>query len=105
MSVCESSALPDYNGLGLRCACCGKEQPNNIAHLTKYAVHGRGTTEPPAPVSPRTASLKRTLVLGIVVLCCYSCTQRRLDRVTGVIHQASRGLMVCTKMPPCPCVL
>ena len=35
-------------------ACCGKEQPNNTANLPKYAVHGRGATKPPAPVSPRT---------------------------------------------------
>ena len=41
-------------------ACRGKEQPNNIAYLPKYAVHGGGTTKPPAPVSPRTASLLET---------------------------------------------
>ena len=39
-------------------ACCGKEQPNNVANLPKYAVHGGGATKPPAPESPRTASLK-----------------------------------------------
>ena len=43
--------------------CCGKEQPNNTAHLPKYTVHSRGATKPPSPESPRTASLKRTLVL------------------------------------------
>ena len=36
-------------------ACCGKKQPNNIANLPKYAVHGRGATKPPAPESPHTA--------------------------------------------------
>ena len=41
-------------------ACRGKEQPNNIANLPKYAVHGRGATKPPAPVPPRTASLLET---------------------------------------------
>ena len=41
-------------------ACRGKEQPNNIANLPKYAVHGRGATKPPAAVSPRTNSLLET---------------------------------------------
>ena len=50
------------------CACCGKEQPNNIANLPKYAVHGRGATKPPAPESPRTASLKPTLVLCLATV-------------------------------------
>ena len=35
-------------------AFCGKEQPNNIANLLKYAVHGRGATKPIALVPPRT---------------------------------------------------
>ena len=55
------------NGLGLvptQYACCGKEQPNNIANLPKYAVHGRGATKPPAPESQHTASLKPMLVLS-----------------------------------------
>ena len=53
-------------------ACCGKKQPNNIANLPKHAVHGRGTTKPPAPVSSRTASLKPTLVLNLatILYCC-----------------------------------
>ena len=50
-------------------ACCGKEQPNNLANLPKYAVQGRGATKPPAPVSPRTASLKLTLVLCLATVC------------------------------------
>ena len=33
-------------------ACCGKEQPNNLANLPKYAVQGRGATKPLAPESP-----------------------------------------------------
>ena len=37
-------------------------QPNNLAALLKYAVHGRGATKPPAPVSPHTANLTLTLV-------------------------------------------
>ena len=49
-------------------ACCGKEQPNNIANLPKYAVHGRGATKPPAPESPRTASLKPMLVLCLATI-------------------------------------
>ena len=59
-------------------ARCGKEQPNSIANLAKYAVHGSGATKPPVSVSSRTASLKPTLVLCLatildctVVLCCY----------------------------------
>ena len=31
-----------------------KEQPNNIANLPKHAVHDRGDTKPPVPVSPHT---------------------------------------------------
>ena len=54
------------NGLGLR---CGKEQPNNTAYLPKYDVPG-GATKPPAPVSPRTASLKRMLVLCLATVYC-----------------------------------
>ena len=54
--------------------CCGKEQPNNIANLPKYAVHGRGATKPPPPVSPRTASLKPTTVL--LLLLCVAITAR-----------------------------
>ena len=46
-------------------ACCGKEQPNNIANLPKYAVHA---TKPPAPESPRTASLKQMLVLCLATI-------------------------------------
>ena len=57
-----------------------QEQPNNLANLPKYAVQGRGATKQPAPESPRTASLKPTLVLCLAtvyctaVQCCYSCT-------------------------------
>ena len=53
--------------------CCGKEQPNNIANLPKYAVHNGGATKPPAPVSPRAAGLKPTLVLYLatILYCCY----------------------------------
>ena len=53
-------------------ASCGKEQQNNIANLPKYAVHGRGATKPPAPVPPRTASLKPTFVLCLatILYCC-----------------------------------
>ena len=29
-----------------------KVQPNDRANLPKYAVHGRGTFKPPAPVPP-----------------------------------------------------
>ena len=43
--------------------CCGKEQPNNIANLLKYAVPGRSITKAPAPESHRTESLKPILVL------------------------------------------
>ena len=43
-------------------ASCGKEQPNNIVNLLKYAVHGRGATKPPVPMPPHTASSKSTLV-------------------------------------------
>ena len=49
-------------------ACCGNEQPNNIANFPKYAVHGRGATKPPAPESPRTASLKPMLVLRFATI-------------------------------------
>ena len=49
-------------------ACCGKEQPNNIANLPKYAVHGRRATKPPAPESPRTTSLKPMLVLCLATI-------------------------------------
>ena len=49
-------------------ACCGKEQPNNTANLPKYAVHGRDATKPPAPVSPRTANLKPTVVHSTIQL-------------------------------------
>ena len=41
------------NGLGLRCAVARNSQ-TIIANLPKYAVHGRGATKPPAPVSRRT---------------------------------------------------
>ena len=41
---------------------CGKEQPNNIANLSKYAVHSRGATKLPALVPPHTASYKSMLV-------------------------------------------
>ena len=50
--------------------------PNNLANLRKYAVQCIGATKPPAPESPRTASLKLTLVLCLAtvyctaVLCC-----------------------------------
>ena len=37
-------------------ACCGKEQPNNVANLPKYAVQGRDATKPHAPESPRNAN-------------------------------------------------
>ena len=53
------------NRLGLRLLHCGKEQPNNIANLPKSAVHGRGATKPPAPVPPRTTSLKPTLACSL----------------------------------------
>ena len=46
------------------------EQPNNLANLPKYAVQGRGAIKPPAPESPRTASLKRTLVLCLATALC-----------------------------------
>ena len=49
-------------------ACCGKKQPNNLANLPKYVVQGRGATKPPAPESPRTASLKPTLVFSVLPL-------------------------------------
>ena len=42
----------------------GKEQTNNTANLLKYAVHGRGATKPPAPVSPLTASLATVIDNG-----------------------------------------
>ena len=48
-------------------ACCGKEQPNNLANLPKYAVQGRGATKPLAPESPRTASLKHR---DCILYCC-----------------------------------
>ena len=54
-------------------ACCGKEQPPN---LREYAVQGRGATKPHALESPRTASLKPTLVLCLatvascILYCC-----------------------------------
>ena len=51
-------------------ACCGKEQPNNLVNLPKYAVEGRGATKPPARESPRTASLKPTLVLCLATVYC-----------------------------------
>ena len=35
-------------------ACCGKEQPNNIANLPKYVVHSRGAIKPPALVLSHT---------------------------------------------------
>ena len=56
--------------LGQRFAAsgCGKEQPNNLANLPKYAVQGRGATKPPAPKSPRTISLKPTLVLYLATI-------------------------------------
>ena len=56
-------------------ACCCEEQPNNIVNLPKYAVYGRGATKPPAPVSPRTASWKPTLVhcLAFVLYCTVFC--------------------------------
>ena len=41
--------------------------PKSLANLPKYAVQGRGATKPPAPESPRTASLKPTLVLCTVL--------------------------------------
>ena len=39
-----------------------------IANLPKYAVHGIGATKPPAPESPRTASLKPMLVLCLATI-------------------------------------
>ena len=53
-------------------ACRDKEQPNNIANLPKYAVHGRGATKPPAPESPRTTSLLETMYQRLFpVLSCH----------------------------------
>ena len=51
-------------------ACCGKEQPNNLANLPKYAAQGRGATKPSAPESLRTASFKPTLVLCLATVYC-----------------------------------
>ena len=53
------------NGLGLAptLAVAMNSQTIIIANLPKYAVHGRGATKPPAPESPRSASLKPMLVL------------------------------------------
>ena len=45
-----------------------RDQPNNIANLPKYAVHGRGATKPPAPESPCTASMKPMLVLCLATI-------------------------------------
>ena len=51
-----------------------------LANLPKYAVQGRGATKPPAPESPRTASLKSTLVLVLplytVLLFCFAIAAR-----------------------------
>ena len=41
--------------------------------IPKYALHGRGVTKPSAPVSPRTASLKPTLVLCLATMCVFVC--------------------------------
>ena len=61
-------------------ACCGKEQPNNLANLPKYAVQGRGATKPPAPESSRTASLNQRLFsvlpLYTVLLFCVAIAAR-----------------------------
>ena len=43
-----------------------------MANLPKYAVHSKGATKPPAPVSPRTASLKQKLVLCLALACLYT---------------------------------
>ena len=59
------------NGLGLApTLAVARNSQNNIANLPKYAVQGRGATKPPAPESPRTASLKPTLVLCLATVYC-----------------------------------
>ena len=59
------------NGLGL-VRLLWQGTAKQYSNLPKYAVHGRGATKLTAPVSPRIASLKRTLVLCLatILYCC-----------------------------------
>ena len=52
----------------MRLGCDTSTNGLGLANLPKYAVHGRGATKPPAPESPRTASLKPMFVLCLATI-------------------------------------